>query len=129
MQSKTNVLLFIEKWGPMAIAAIITFFSPIVPIFMFVGFLVMCDWITGIMKAKKTKTFTSTHAIRKFWVSSGYFFGILICRMVEMYINQDMLVKPMVAIIAIAEIQSLRENIKELSGLDLLKPISNLFKK
>jgi hypothetical protein len=35
----------------------------------------------------------------------------------------------MVAIIAVAEIQSLRENIQILTGLDILKSVSGLFKK
>jgi phage-related holin len=106
------------------------YFSPIVGDLLFVGFLVIVDWITGLLKGAKTNTFSSHLAIKKFWVSVGYLFGILVVRAIEVHYNMNnLIVKPVVAIITISELQSLRENFQTLTGTDILKPVINLFKK
>lgn len=119
------------KYAPYIGSAIILYFSPIIGDLIFVGGLVIFDWITGILKGVKTASFKSEIAIRKLWVSVGYFLGILVTRSVELHfgLNNGTVVKPIVAIITVAELQSLRENFKELTGIDLLKPVINLFKK
>ena len=121
---------YLHKYSIIIFAGLITYFTPIKTDMFLVGGLVMFDWITGVAKGIKTKTFTSSIAIRKFWVSFGYLFAIMICRMIEIYFNNSIpIVKPMVAIIAISEVQSLRENIQVLTGIDILKNIGGMFKK
>lgn len=121
---------YLQKYLIISVAGLVTYFTPIQADMFLVGGLVMFDWITGVAKGIKTKAFTSSIAIRKFWVSFGYLFAIMLCRMIEIYFNNSIpIVKPMVAIIAISEVQSLRENIKELTGIDILKNIGGLFKK
>jgi hypothetical protein len=112
------------------LAGLTVYFSPIKSDLVFVGFLVICDWMTGMAKGVKGKNFNSSTAIRKFWVSIGYFIGLMIARSVEVYYGNDIpIVKAVVAIIAVSEIQSLRENITYLTGVDILKPVTNMFKK
>jgi len=120
--------LFI-KLLPSIIAGLLTVFIPIKNELFFVGFLVTTDWLTGMSVGIKEGTFSSSIAIRKFWVSIGYFLGILVARSVEIYWGTDLIVKAVVAIIAISEIQSLRENVEKLTGVDVLKPVVNMFKK
>lgn len=120
--------LFI-KFLPAIIAGLTVVFIPIKNELLFVGFLVLVDWLTGMSVGIKQGTFDSSQAIRKFWVSFGYFLGILVARAVEMYWGSDLIVKSVVAIIAISEIQSLRENVEKLTGIDILKPVINTFKK
>lgn len=106
------------------------YFSPIVGDLLFVGFLVITDWITGLLKGAKTGTFSSHLAIKKFWVSIGYLFGILVVRAIEVNYKMDnLIVKPVVAIITISELQSLRENFQILTGSDIFKPVLNIFKR
>lgn len=118
------------KWAGFAAIGILSFVTPIAMDMYLVGILVMTDWFTGLLKGIKTKTFTSQRAIRKYWVSLGYLSALLVARMVEVYFMDAIpIVKPMVAIIAISEIQSLRENIKALTNVDLFHNVAMVFKK
>lgn len=117
------------KLLPSVIAGLLTVFIPIKNELFFVGFLVLIDWFTGMSVGIKEGTFTSSLAIRKFWVGIGYLLGILVARSVELYWGVDLIVRSVVAIIAISEIQSLRENVEKLTGMDVLKPVINTFKK
>lgn len=119
----------LHKYWISFFAGLIAYFTPLQETFMLVGGLVMFDFLTGVGKAFKTNTFTSAKAIQKFWVSFGYFIGILVSKNLEVYFHQEIFVKPLVTIIAIAEIQSLRENIQALTNVDIIKPIANLFNK
>jgi phage-related holin len=109
---------------------LITFFTPISKDLFFVGSLVIADWITGMAKGVKESNFKSSIAIRKFWVSVGYFIGIIISVIVQNYFGGEIpLLKAVITIIAVSELQSLRENIISLNGVDILKPIINLVRK
>ncbi len=115
------------KYALSIVAGLLAYYTPLKEVFVFVGILVFADFITGIAKAIKNREFSSAKCIRKFWVSLGYFVGISVARAFEIYIHQDVIVKPMVAIIAVTEVQSLRENILVLTNVDIIKPITNLF--
>jgi uncharacterized membrane protein HdeD (DUF308 family) len=115
------------KYALSIVAGLMAYYTPLKEVFVFVGILVFADFITGISKAIKNRNFNSSKCIRKFWVSLGYFVGISVARAFEIYIHQDVIVKPMVAIIAVTEVQSLRENILALTNVDIIKPITNLF--
>ena len=120
----------VSKWAHLSLIGLGAFITPIKMDMYLVGILVMTDWFTGVMKGIKTKEFTSQKAIRKYWVSLGYLCAILVARMVEVYFLEAIpIVKPMVVIIAISEIQSLRENIKVLTGLDLFENVAEIFKR
>jgi hypothetical protein len=122
---------YFVKYLPYITTSLVIYFSPIIGDLIFVGGLVMFDWITGILKGIKNSDFKSEIAIRKLWVSIGYLMGLMVVRSIELHYNleNETIVKPVVAIITVAELQSLRENFKELTGIDILKPVINLFKK
>lgn len=123
-----RTLLYNKYWISI-LAGLVAYFTPLKEVFMLVGCLVIADFFTGVGKALKSNTFSSAKAIHKFWVSFGYFIGIIVAKNLETYLHQDILVKPIVMVIAISEVQSLRENIQALTNVDILKPISNLFNK
>jgi phage-related holin len=118
---------FFGKYWLSIMAGFMAFFTPLREVFLFVGILVIADWITGIAKGLKTNTFTSAKCIIKLWTSLGYFISIVIAKSIEDYTHLDAIVKAIVGIIAISEIQSLRENIIALTKVDILKPIMNIF--
>ena len=123
-------MIYLKKYGLLVASGLISFIMPISQSLLFVGVISMFDWITGVLKAKKTNTVSSSKMIRKFYSTTGYFIGIIIAHYVEIYFASEIpIVKAVVAIIALTEIQSLRENIKEISGTDILKPITNLLSK
>lgn len=118
------------KFAAAVTAAFVAFISPLTSTLVFVGFLVACDFITGLAKASKKGTVTSEKMIAKFYDSIGYFIGIIVAAFTEQYFGDAIpMVKAVVAIIALTELQSLRENIKELTGTDILQPIINILKK
>jgi hypothetical protein len=120
----------INKYLPFIVAGFIAYFSPIFGALFFVGFLVMADWITGMIKGAKLQTFTSRGVIRKFYTGAAYLVTIMVVRMAELYFGDEIpLVKPLVAIIALAEIQSLRENIEAITGTDLLKQLAGILQR
>lgn len=119
-----------SKYLVYAITGIITFLAPLHATFCFVGLLVMADFFTGIGRAIKYNRVKSERMADKFWVSFGYFLGILVAHTVEGYFGDAVpIVKAVVAIIALTELQSLRENITQLTGTDILKPLEKLLKK
>lgn len=122
----------IEQWAAkyclLIIAAIATFLSPIIPTLCFVGAISMIDFITGILGAKsKGQEIQSSKMIRKFYAVCAYFLGILIAHILERYFGDVVpMTKAVVAIIAVTEIQSVRENITAISGVDVLKPLERI---
>jgi hypothetical protein len=111
-----------EKYLPLILTGIIAYLSPIVTSLIFVGGLVMFDWITGMIKGSKLGTFNSRTMIKKFYTGSSYLIAIAAVRLCEVYFGDEVpLVKPLVAIIALSELQSMRENIEAITGVDILK--------
>lgn len=110
-------------------AGLIAFITPLAPALWFVGLLVMCDFLTGIAKAKKRGQISSARMIDKFYASVGYFLGIIVSHTVELYFGDAVpIVKAVVAIIALSELQSLRENIEAITGTDIMKPLYKFLK-
>jgi hypothetical protein len=118
-----------EKYLPIIIAGVTAYLTPIFTALIFIGFLVMADWFTGVIKGYKDNKFSSRLAIRKFYVGASYLIVLFVVRMAEVYFGDDIpMVKPLVAIIAISELQSLRENITAITGVDLFKHLFGVLK-
>lgn len=123
------------------ILGIITYLAPIKAELILVITLALLDWATGILKGVlhkitplEAEPFSSERAIRKFFVICAYIIGLFAMFQVEEYIGVvGYFVKPVVLGITIGELQSLRENLKVLTGIDLfvqsMKLIPNAFKK
>jgi hypothetical protein len=125
--SNVPLELLAIKYAPYILAGVLSYISPIVPALIFVGMLVMADWITGMIKGHRTKTFKSRKVIQKFYSGCAYIICILVVRMAEVYFGEEIpFVKPVVAIIALAELQSLRENIQSITGIDILKHFTSV---
>jgi hypothetical protein len=111
-----------EKYLPLILTGVIAYLSPIVTSLIFVGGLVMFDWITGMIKGSKLGTFNSRTMIKKFYTGASYLIAIAAVRLCEVYFGDEVpLVKPLVAIIALSELQSMRENIEAITGVDVLQ--------
>lgn len=131
---KNNNLMHLDsavaKYVTFSIFGLASFFAPLQATLLFVGGLVVADWVLGVAKSIKSGTLSSRRMIDKFYISIGYFLGILVAHAMEGYFGDAVpMVKAVVAIIALTEIQSLRENIAELTGTDILKPIIKILRK
>lgn len=123
--------MFQSKYFLYLVAGVTAFFSPIAGALGFVGFLCVADFITGVIKAHKAGNITSKRMIDKVYASAGYFIAIIIAHVVEKNIGGDVvpMVKAVIAVIGVTELQSLRENIKEITGVDLLNTVTTVVKK
>jgi phage-related holin len=119
---------WLAKYSFLALAALCTFLNPIVPTLCFVGMISVIDFVTGIIGAKsKGEEIKSSKMIRKFYAVMAYFLGILIAHVLEGYFGDVVpMTKAVVAIIAVTEIQSVRENITAITGVDILKPLERI---
>jgi len=114
-----------EKYLVYLTTGLIAYLTPILTSLLLVGGLVMFEWITGIIKSHKLGTLSSRGMVKKFYTASSYLVAIAAVRLCEVYFGDQIpLVKPLIAIIALSELQSMRENIESITGVDLLK---NLF--
>lgn len=114
-----------QKYFPIVAAALFSYFAPIGTAMLFVSWLVMADWITGVIKGHKTKTLSSRKMIKKFYTGSSYLVVLAVVRACDIYFQVDVpLVKSVVAIISLSELQSLRENVEAITGTD---PLKNVF--
>ena len=127
---KNFLNIYLEKYGLIIISSLSLFFTPLLPTFVLVGFLVLSDFVTGVIKASKQNDVRSRRMIDKFYTSIAYFIGIIITYKMENYFGGQLpFLKAVVAIIAATELQSIRENIKAISGVDLLQPVMKLLKR
>jgi phage-related holin len=119
-----------EKYTIYLITGLIAYLTPILTSLLLVGGLVMFDWITGVIKAHKLGTLSSRAMIKKFYTGSSYLVAIAAVRLCEVYFGDDIpLVKPVIAMIALSELQSMRENIQAITGVDLLKNLFNVLQR
>jgi len=119
-----------EKYTIYLITGLIAYLTPILTSLLLVGGLVMFDWITGIIKAHKLGTLSSRVMIKKFYTGSSYLVAIAAVRLCEVYFGDEIpLVKPVIAMIALSELQSMRENIQAITGIDLLKNLFNVLQR
>ena len=119
-----------EKYLAYLTTGLIAYLSSILTSLLFVGGLVMFDWITGVIKAHKLGTLSSRAMIKKFYTGSSYLVAIAAVRLCEVYFGDEIpLVKPVIAMIALSELQSMRENIQAITGVDLLKNLFNVLQR
>ena len=121
---------WLNKYAILVATGLITFIAPIHDTLIFVGVISVFDFVTGVMKAHKSGTISSRKMINKLYAVIGYLIGILISHLLEGYFGDAIpMVKAVVAIIALTEIQSVRENIKEISGTDILSPLTKILQR
>jgi phage-related holin len=119
-----------EKYTIYLVTGLIAYLSPILASLLFVGGLVMFDWITGVIKAHKLGEISSRKMIKKFYTGTSYLVAIAAVRLCEVYFGDEIpLVKPVIAMIALSELQSMRENIQAITGVDLLKNLFNVLQR
>jgi phage-related holin len=118
------------KYTIYLVTGLVAYLTPILTSLLLVGGLVMFDWITGVIKAHKLGTLSSRAMIKKFYTGASYLVAIAAVRLCEVYFGDEIpLVKPVIAMIALSELQSMRENIEAITGVDLLKNLFNVLQR
>jgi len=102
---------------------IIVYFSPVFPVLFGLGFIVLTDFVTGMLAAKKRGEVISSRKMRPTVTKGiGYMAAILVAHTFEKSFMPDLnCLKIVSGLIALIELKSLDENIKDLTGKSLFK--------
>jgi hypothetical protein len=107
-------------------------FIPIKSVILAVGFIVLMDFVTGIMAAQKRgeeiKSAKMRHTVVKLL---GYQLAILSGFIIEKYLISDFIpiVKVISGVIGITELKSLLENVECITGVSFWDKFKELFNK
>lgn len=109
---------------------LLTYFAPVFPLILAIGFLVACDLLTGLIKAKKEggwcniKSRKMRATISKFIV---YGVSVMVAHVMEKTFLPDFPAMRVVSgLIALIELKSMDENIKEITGVSLFGKLLEL---
>lgn len=102
---------------------LVVYFSPAYPIMLGIGFLVMMDFITGMVAAKKRGELITSKKMRPTVMKGfGYMASILIAFVVQKVFLTEMEVMKIVSgLIAMIELKSLDENLLDITGKSVFK--------
>lgn len=102
---------------------ILAYFAPTFTMLFAIGFLVLCDFITGIMASKKRGEEISSKKMRPTIMKGfGYMVAILVAHVFQSHFIPNFEVMKIVSgLIAFIELKSLDENFRDITGKSLFK--------
>ena len=102
---------------------IIVYFTPVFPVLFGLGFLVLTDFVTGILASKKRGEVISSKKMRPTVTKGiGYMVAILVAHTFEKSFMPELeAMKVVSGLIALVELKSLDENLKDLTGKSFFK--------
>jgi phage-related holin len=112
-------------------AFFLAFFTPIFPAMLAAGILIICDTVTGIMKARKQgQVITSKELSAILTKMLLYQLLIISAHICELYMVDEIpFVKLVLGTVALVEFKSILENASVILGYDLFSEIMNKFKR
>ena len=107
------------------IVLLFTFLFPIYPMILMIGFMVICDSVTGILASRKKGIKFVSGKLRdtadKF---ISYGIGVLIAYLIQILLIPNFpALKSVTALICYIELKSINENIEIVTGLNLFKGV------
>lgn len=102
---------------------LVVYFSPAYPIMLGIGFLVMMDFITGMVAAKKRGELITSKKMRPTVMKGfGYMASILIAFVVQnVFLTEMEIMKIVSGLVAMIELKSLDENLTSITGKSVFK--------
>lgn len=102
---------------------ILVYFSPVFPVLFGLGFLVLTDFVTGMLASRKRGEVISSRKMRPTITKGiGYMAAILVAHTFEKSFMPDLnALKIVSGLIALIELKSLDENLKDLTGKSFFK--------
>lgn len=112
-----------QKYSLPIAAYFVSYFSPAFPMMMAIGFILVADFITGIMAAQKRGEEISSKKMRPTITKGiGYMMAILVAHIFQKNFLVDIEVLKIVSgLIAFIEVKSLDENFRDITGKSLFK--------
>lgn len=110
-------------------AWIVVFFTPIVELFLFIGFLVFVDHILYRYKKKKDKLTLSDDQVDSLIKTFIYFSILIVARFVEVIYKVDYIIMGVAAYLIYLEAETIDKHIYDITGRRLLSLIKSKLKK
>lgn len=107
----------------------LTYFMPVYPVMLSVGFFIVCDLITGVLAAKKRgEAFRSKKMRNTVYKFICYGIAIMVARVIEQQFLPDFPGMKLIAgFLSYIELKSLNENIEDITGNNIFKTLLTKF--
>ena len=111
----------LKNWLFATATYLLTIFSPIAKLMLAIGILVLADFVTGILAAKKRGDIITSKKMRPTIMKGlGYMIAIIVGFVMQHFFIAEFEVAKIVAgLIAFIELKSLDENFKDITGKSL----------
>jgi phage-related holin len=116
-----------KKWAIASIMSCLTFIAPAANLIIVIGLLVLSDFVTGVLAARKREEIINSKKMRNSVTKGiGYMVAILVAFMMQkVFIKDFEVMKIVAALIAFIELKSIDENLESLTGKSLFNQFLN----
>ena len=110
-----------KKWLVAAVMSSLTLIAPAANLMFVIGLLVVSDFVTGVLAARKREETINSKKMRNSVTKGiGYMVAILVAYMMQkVFIKDFEVMKIVAALIAFIELKSIDENLESLTGKSL----------
>ena len=121
MNAKIIMDLNFKKWAIALVMSGLSMFAPAANLMFAIGFLVLSDFITGVLAARKREETINSKKMRNSVTKGiGYMVAILVAYLMQKAFIKDFeVMKIVAALIAFIELKSIDENLESLTGKSL----------
>lgn len=121
MNAKIIMDLNFKKWAIALVMSGLSLFAPAANLMFAIGFLVLSDFITGVLAARKREETINSKKMRNSVTKGiGYMVAILVAYLMQKAFIKDFeVMKIVAALIAFIELKSIDENLESLTGKSL----------
>lgn len=121
MNAKILMNIDFKKWMVAAVMSSLTLIAPAANLMFVIGLLVVSDFVTGVLAARKREETINSKKMRNSVTKGiGYMVAILVAYMMQkVFIKDFEVMKIVAALIAFIELKSIDENLESLTGKSL----------
>lgn len=121
MNAKIIMNIDFKKWAVAAVMSSLTLIAPAANLMFVIGLLVVSDFVTGVLAARKREETINSKKMRNSVTKGiGYMVAILVAYMMQkVFIKDFEVMKIVAALIAFIELKSIDENLESLTGKSL----------
>jgi phage-related holin len=121
MNAKIIMDLNFKKWAIALVMSGLSMLAPAANLMFAIGFLVVSDFITGVLAARKREETINSKKMRNSVTKGiGYMVAILVAYLMQKAFIKDFeVMKIVAALIAFIELKSIDENLESLTGKSL----------
>jgi phage-related holin len=121
MNAKIIMNIDFKKWAVAFVMSSLTLIAPAANLMFVIGLLVVSDFVTGVLAARKREETINSKKMRNSVTKGiGYMVAILVAYMMQkVFIKDFEVMKIVAALIAFIELKSIDENLESLTGKSL----------